>query len=192
MGKTIVCLGDSNTFGYDPRGTFAGRYPADVRWPDRLARAGWIIHNLGENGREIPHARFSFSVLTRQLDALRPFDGICILLGANDLLCGASPAQATARMEGLLNELQIYGAPVLLVAPPRFVPGTWIDDERLLADAGRLAGYFHTLAADRALAFADADGWDIPLCFDGVHFTEEGHRRFAAHAQAAFAAAFGG
>ena len=27
--------------------------------------------------------------------------------------------------------------------------------------------------------FADARNWNIPLPFDGVHFTEEGHRIFA-------------
>ena len=28
----IICFGDSNTYGYDPRGYFGGRYGADCRW----------------------------------------------------------------------------------------------------------------------------------------------------------------
>ena len=32
MAKQIVCIGDSNTWGYDPRGFGGGRYPAAVRW----------------------------------------------------------------------------------------------------------------------------------------------------------------
>ena len=57
--------------------------------------------------------------------------------------------------------------------------------------SAQLAGLYRTLAQDKAIAFADAGAWDIPLAFDGVHFTEEGHRRFAEQAQAAFAQAFG-
>lgn len=192
MPKTILCLGDSNTWGYDPRGAFGGRYPADVRWTARLEQSGaWVIHNLGENGREIPHTPFALDLIARQIDALRPIGGICVLLGANDLLCGAAPTQAAVRMERLLDRLEDFRVPVLLLAPPRFTPGDWVQDARLIDASAQLAGYYRTLAADRGLAFADAGAWDIPLCFDGVHFTEEGHRRFAVQAQAAFAQAFG-
>ena len=98
MAKQIVCIGDSNTWGYDPRGFGGGRYPADVRWTALLEAGGrWEITNLGENGREIPHSAFALRLLARQLDAARPFDGVCVLLGSNDLLCGASPAAAKAR-----------------------------------------------------------------------------------------------
>ncbi len=33
----ILCFGDSNTYGYDPRGYFGGRYDAGDRWVDLLA-----------------------------------------------------------------------------------------------------------------------------------------------------------
>ena len=33
----IVCFGDSNTYGYDPRSYLGSRYPADGRWVDLLA-----------------------------------------------------------------------------------------------------------------------------------------------------------
>lgn len=192
MARRIICLGDSNTWGYDPRGFGGGRYPADVRWTALLEAGGrWEITNLGENGREIPHSAFALRLLTRQLDAARPFDGVCVLLGANDLLCGASPAAAAARMEDLLDWLAGYGAPVLLIAPPRFRPGTWIAEEGLIDASAQLAGLYRMLAQAQAAAFADAGEWDIPLAFDGVHFTEEGHRRFAARAEQAFRQAFG-
>ena len=28
--------------------------------------------------------------------------------------------------------------------------------------------------------FADAGDWNIPMAYDGVHFTEQGHRAFSA------------
>lgn len=38
---------------------------------------------------------------------------------------------------------------------------------------------YEALANRLGLSFADADEWDIELAYDGVHFTEEGHARFA-------------
>ena len=192
MAKQIVCIGDSNTWGYDPRGFGGGRYPAAVRWTARLdSQPEWVIHNLGENGREIAHRAFALRLLGQQLEALAPLDGMCLMLGSNDLLCGAAPAAVAARMEDLLDRLGACGAPLLLIAPPPFCPGTWVTEEQLTHSSARLAGLYRTLAQDKAIAFADAGAWDIPLAFDGVHFTEEGHRRFAEQAQAAFAQAFG-
>ena len=38
----ILCYGDSDTYGHDPRSPLGKPYPPDVRWTDRLARAtGW-------------------------------------------------------------------------------------------------------------------------------------------------------
>ncbi len=33
----MLCYGDSNTYGYDPRGFFGGSYPAESRWVGILA-----------------------------------------------------------------------------------------------------------------------------------------------------------
>ena len=33
--RRVLCFGDSNTYGYDPRSFFGGRYPG--RWTDLLA-----------------------------------------------------------------------------------------------------------------------------------------------------------
>lgn len=33
----VICFGDSNTYGYDPRGYFGGRYEGDSRWVDILS-----------------------------------------------------------------------------------------------------------------------------------------------------------
>ena len=66
-----------------------------------------------------------------------------------------------------------------------------MTEEGLIDASARLAALYRTLAQDRAVAFADAGEWHIPLAFDGVHFTEEGHVKFAEQAQVAFAQAFG-
>jgi lysophospholipase L1-like esterase len=35
------------------------------------------------------------------------------------------------------------------------------------------------VAGELGIAFLDAGQWEIALAFDGVHFSEEGHRMFA-------------
>ncbi len=189
--KTIYCLGDSNTFGYDPRGMLGGRYPAADRWVDRLNASGrWRLINGGQNGQQIPHTPASLDLTRRLLRTCPPLDGVCILLGSNDLLCGALPEQAAARMEALTGAVLPFAGRVLVLAPPPFQPGAWIEDDRLIDRSVRLAGCFQSLAAARGLAFADTGAWELPLAFDGVHFTPEAHRRFALRAAELFAQVF--
>ena len=42
-----------------------------------------------------------------------------------------------------------------------------------------LSRQYEALAERLGVRFADAGEWDINLAYDGVHFTEEGHARFA-------------
>lgn len=98
----ILCFGDSNTYGYDPRGFFGDRYDAEDRWPDLLARqTGWDVINLGANGREIPHSHAPLQLLAEYA----PVDIFLVMLGTNDLLQGSTATKAAARMETFLNAL---------------------------------------------------------------------------------------
>ena len=61
----ILCFGDSNTYGYDPRGFFGDRYDDKDRWVDLLAKqTGHEVINAGANGREIPRNPYVFVVTT--------------------------------------------------------------------------------------------------------------------------------
>ena len=182
MAKRIICIGDSNTWGYDPRSFGGGRYPEGVRWTSRLGSA-WQVENLGENGREIPVSDFAVRVLLGQISARLPADGLCVMLGTNDLLCGASPAETARRMEGFLDRLRDCDLPLLLVAPPLMQRGTWVESEALLENARALAPLYRELAERCSAFFCDTAAWDIPVVFDGVHFSEDGHRRFAKQMQ---------
>ena len=43
----VICFGDSNTYGYDPRSFLGGRYEADCRWADILAaKTGWTAQMI--------------------------------------------------------------------------------------------------------------------------------------------------
>ena len=46
-------------------------------------------------------------------------------------------------------------------------------------ESAKMAEEYRTLAGRRGVRFLDAGEWEIPMAFDGVHFTEEGNRVFA-------------
>ena len=100
-----------------------------------------------------------------------------MMLGTNDLLEGATAREAGARMEAFLNRCHM--PLILLVGPPPMKRGAWVPDDGLVEESGNLARQYEALAVQCGILFADAGDWDIALAFDGVHFTEEGHARFA-------------
>ena len=164
----IICFGDSNTYGYDPPGYFGGHYDADCRWVDILAtETGWDIYNMGQNGREIPSAVPAFSDDT---------DLLIVMLGTHDLLQGRSPEQAAERLERFLVGISLDRSKILLIAPPPMAMGEWVPSPH----SRTFAQLCQALAERLGIRFTDAGKWDIPLAYDGVHFTEQGHKAFAA------------
>jgi len=187
MDHRILCFGDSNTYGYDPRSYLGGRYPASVRWTALLQAAGWTVINEGENGRCIPQTDMEARMLGQTV-CRRLAEAVTVMLGSNDLLRQPCPgAEACAeRMErfltALLGEIPA-SCKVLLIAPPPMKAGAWVDDPATLEESQRLAGCYETLARRLGIRFADAGSWNVGLTFDGVHFSEIGHRSFAAGMQ---------
>ena len=122
----ILCIGDSNTYGYDPRSYIGDRYPAEVRWTDRLENCDVI--NFGVNGMTIPRApsgaQRGFSAASPAssryagLIKLHEPDLVIVMLGTNDLFSGLSARQIADRMEAFLDSIMEAGKPILLISPP--------------------------------------------------------------------------
>lgn len=76
--KKVLFLGDSNTWGYDPRGYFQ-RY--DLTYIDYLNDLvpGWIFFEDAINGRLLRDVKED----TFDLDSI---DLFCVMLGSNDLI----------------------------------------------------------------------------------------------------------
>ena len=171
----ILCFGDSNTYGYDPRGFFGDRYAAGDRWVDLLSKqTGHECINAGANGREIPRNPYALRLLTEHT----PVDIFLVTLGTNDLL-GTTANEAATRMESFLDSLLPHCQQILLVAPPPMKRGAWVPTDELVDESIRLAEEYKLLAEKRNIPFADTREWNIELTFDGVHFTETGHHTFA-------------
>lgn len=168
----VICFGDSNTCGYDPRSWFGGRYDANSRWVDILAaRTGWTVCNMGQNGREIPATAPAFPEDT---------DLLIVMLGTNDLLQGKSPEQAAERLERFLVSISLDRNKLLLIAPPPMIPGEWVPNQQLIDGSKTFAWCCRKLAGRMGIRFIDAGKWNILMAYDGVHFTEQGHKAFAA------------
>jgi lysophospholipase L1-like esterase len=192
---TIVCFGDSNTWGYDP--ATATRLPRDVRWTGVLARslAGTAhVVEEGLNGRttvwDSPFApgRCGRDYLGPCLASHAPVDVLVVMLGTNDLKAvfrlGAPEvaAGAAALVDLALASRAGPGAGpprVLLVAPPRLGAATdiaalWGFGEARETSA-RLGPLYRTAAAALGCAFLDSDAVVAVDPADGVHLDAAGH-----------------
>lgn len=189
--KKIFFFGDSNTYGYDPRDFFGGRYPESVRWTSRLNAALkglCVLEADGMNGRCIPSTERERLALFREIKGFLPFDLFGIMLGTNDYLSRwePDPDLVGGRMEDLLRELGLRfpSLPVLVVTPPVMdfrgdpvMAAFRTDDGSLSAvirEAVRASGH-------PGVTVLCTDDWGIEMGHDGVHLTPEGHRIFAEH-----------
>lgn len=182
--KRILCFGDSNTYGYDPRDPFGGRYPPSERWPEILAAStGWDVVNMGLNGRPVPYSKREVEAALSLIRKQFPADLLIIMLGSNDafLLDEPSAGMIAARMDGFLRELkaEFTGLPVFLITPPQVE----VPLVHLLELFWELIPEFRKLAEKYSTLFAAPPSWDLPLSADGVHFSPEAHKVFAARVE---------
>lgn len=189
MCRRLLCYGDSNTYGYDPRSFLGERYPESVRWTALLNAANWDVINRGENGRSIPRLDREIEAAVQTISSVET-DVLTVMLGSNDLLqCPSLSAEVCGKRMGqflaaLLEKTQA-DLKILLVAPPPMAAGAWVSDHRTLEESRRLAGCYERVAHQLSIAFADAGTWGVGLTYDGVHFSEEGHLAFAKGIRAA-------
>ena len=186
--KRIIFFGDSNTFGYDPRAIFGGRYSEDIRWTDIVARDlsdTLKVAPRGMNGRCIPRSEYEIEALEKLIKAFAPLDYFAIMLGTNDVLLtdNPRPAEAIDNMRRLLERLQSDDYEILLIIPPLMFPGStshspfWKYEEA----SKRLAEGYREIADELGLRTIDASKWMVDLDVDGVHISERGSLEFAEH-----------
>lgn len=187
--RVIYCYGDSNTWGYDPRSFYGSRYPEPVLWTSILERrTGCRVVNDGANGRMIPEGGKQIAALLRNVERyISPGEEFhfWIMLGSNDLINHPdNGARQTAdRMERFLKDflfqpvMQRPQCRMRLIAPPLMKRGEWVETDTLVMESAGLAARYRELADTFGIAFSDAG--DLPVLYDGVHLSEQGHREIA-------------
>lgn len=176
--KRIVCYGDSNTYGYDAADIFGGPLSSEERWPTilgALLRCETI--NCGMNGRTVPRYPRQIDADLRMIKRHSDCSLLIVMLGTNDLLLGFDAEDTAECMKSFLRSAMqtIDHIDVLLVAPP---PSALIP-EGCEADYAYLAELYSDAAHELGIHFIDAGLWPVSMACDGVHFSPEGHRRFA-------------
>jgi lysophospholipase L1-like esterase len=141
MEKTILCYGDSNTWGYVPlnpaeRLFSIKRYPRHVRWTgilQQLLGGDFFIVEEGLNSRttnldyQFPPDRNGKNYLPACLYTHAPIDLVILALGGNDLKIyfNRSAKEIRGGLAELVNIIQnsLYGpelqtSPQILIIPP--------------------------------------------------------------------------
>jgi lysophospholipase L1-like esterase len=195
--KTILCFGDSNTWGYRPDGN--GRFEWDVRWPGILQKELSGFARVIEEGLNARTTVFDDPVegvsvcrngsrhLPILLETHRPLDLAIIFLGVNDQKrrFDAAPfdiAQGASQLVGIVQR-SLAGPDgkspqVLLVCPPPIKVLTALAGlfEGAIAKSPELPGHYAWQAGRSGCEFLDA-GEIVNLSpLDGIHLDEEAHR----------------
>ncbi|MGD0764022.1 MAG: SGNH/GDSL hydrolase family protein [Roseiarcus sp.] len=189
----IVAFGDSNTWGWEPKG--ATRYKPDVRWTGVMQRElgpGYRVIEEGLNGRTtvfddpIEPDRRGADYLPPCLRSHAPLDLLIIALGCNDMKkrFSASPSDIAGGAERLILMARAEavgpdGAPpaILLVAPPPI--GKLTDFAEMFEGAREksllLAQRYRAVAERHRVGFLDAGEFVACSDLDGVHFAPDSH-----------------
>lgn len=192
---TILCYGDSNTWGYVP--AEGSRYDRHTRWPgvlrDTLGPDYWVVEE-GLSGRTTVHNdpiegayKNGLTHLMPCLESHVPLELVILMLGTNDLKMRFSlSAYDIAEGAGtLVHTIQqgVWGIQpkVLMVCPP---PLATLTDFAEMFTGGtvksqRLAGHYERVAGELGCRFFDAGTVVKTSDRDGVHWEAEDHAAFA-------------
>lgn len=199
--KTILCYGDSLTWGYDAASL--GRHALEDRWPSVLGAAlgeGVEVIAEGLNGRTTAFDdhlagadRNGARVLPTILTSHAPIDLVIFMLGANDMKpwIHGNPVAAKQGMQRLIDIVRGHDYPfdwpapqILIVAPPAVTRTDNAEFKEMFAggdDASkRLAPQYSALADEAGCGFFDAGTVAVTTPLDGVHLDAENTRRIGA------------
>ncbi len=179
--KTVVCFGDSNTWGYVP-GSDGERLPREARWPVRLAAAlgpDWEVLAEGLNGRTaavespVEDGRSGLPYFLPCLRSHKPVDLVVIYLGTNDVsfLRDDLVARSVTRLVKLARSSETgpgSGPPAVLVVCPPPMPGH------------ALGPFFAEACGELGCELLDLDGIASYSELDHEHLDEAGHAALAA------------
>lgn len=179
--KKMILFGDSNTYGYDPRDFFGGRYPENVRWTTvvkNVLKYKYEVIEEGQNGRSLPSTTSQF--FRDMIEELEPDDVFVMMLGTNDILLvnhpsAAAPVKLMAEILAYVND-NCKGK-FILIAPP-YISDIYPDLKPYHDCCIEMNSKFMELAAQYGILAIDASKWNIPMGADGVHFSVEGHKFF--------------
>lgn len=196
---SVLCYGDSNTYGYDP--DTGGRYPAEKRWTTILGEmlgSEYDVISEGLNGRTTAYDRpgaawkNGASSFIACMGTHKPVDHLIIMLGTNDCnaALGLSAEDIASGMETLVSMaekeapgLQGY-VPQITVAAPAPISEDYENSPfsgeltpESVQKSRDIASLYKEIAERHGCVFVDASCTEVS--HDCEHLSEKGHRRIA-------------
>lgn len=193
MKKTILCIGDSNTYGLNPANW--ERFGHGIRWTsllaDKLRPQNMEIIEEGLCGRTSiyedpvrPHR-----ALIRNLDLIlethAPVDYVVLMLGTNDCKSAfhASAPEIASGVSDLLDILERFlpASHILLLSPIHLGNRVFEDgfdpefNRQSVRVSRELASCYKELAQSRGTFFLDASRVAAPSTLDQEHMDASGH-----------------
>ncbi len=196
--KTILCYGDSNTWGYNPAS--GERFSRDERWPGVLRQElgeGYEIIEEGLCGRTtvwedpIEGYKSGKQYLPPCLETHKPLDLVVIMLGTNDLKRRFSlSALDIANGAGVLIDIvhksgagpDEEGPPVLLLAPPPIarLAGTEFGEmfeQEAEPRSRKFSEHYQRVAEEYGCEFLDTSEVVVSSDIDAIHFEVGEHQK---------------
>lgn len=209
MERTILCYGDSNTWGYVPSSDrMAGtqRFSRKQRWPgilQSLLGENYYVVEEGLNSRttninyQVPPDRNGKTYLPPCLYTHAPIDLVILALGGNDLkvyfnrtaeeICDGL-AELVDITQATIYGRKLQGPPdILIVSPPKVLPiiEQFTDEDGIAIFAGAtkkaesLVSLYASLAKEKKCHFLDISQAITPSSIDGMHFDEVAHKKLS-------------
>ena len=199
--KSVVCFGDSNTYGHNPEN--GERLPESVRWPCLLQNIlgdGYKIIEEGLNGRttvfDDPNDDWKngLDYIKGILCSHRPVDYLVIMLGTNDMKTvynasvediASGLKEIVKRAESVMELKQGFVPKILIVSPPEITEDIFNGPfqgsfDRVSVEKSKRLAYQYKQVADRfGCGFLDAKLYIKPSLTDGLHLDAEGHAGLA-------------
>ena len=190
MGKRILCIGDSNTWGYIPGS--GERYEKNVRWTGKLAQTlgeNYEVIEEGMNGRttaftdKIEPGTAALDYLYPCLISQFPLDYIIVMLGTvNTVEIGYGLDEVLLKIEETCRRKSQTPEKIVIAPADLYPKKDWIEFTAESAQkAGGLTEEYRSIAALHHAEFLSARevlGAECIGC-DGIHFTEAGHQKLA-------------
>jgi lysophospholipase L1-like esterase len=197
MARTVLCYGDSLTWGYDAE--TIGRHAFDNRWPSVLQKAlgsQALVIAEGLNGRTTAFDdhladcdRNGARVLPTILQTHAPIDLVIILLGTNDMK-SVIAGSAFAACQGIGRLVRLvrghawpfeYDVPeILIVAPPAITETGNVPFSAAfpngVEESRKLATLYRDLADELGCGFFDGGSVAVTTPLDGIHLDAENTR----------------
>lgn len=203
--KTILCYGDSNTWGWIP-GTAACRYDETTRWCGvmrALLGSEYQVIEAGQNGRTtvlddpVEYDRNGYTHFFTTMDCAHPIDLVIVMLGTNDCKArfgvnGFDIANSLGQLAAMAVKSE-FGPdgmpPKLLLVNPVWISEAYAAHPVMAPALGpgaverskEIGKYLPQVAERWNAAYFDANLWAKSSPVDGVHLLPEDHEILGRH-----------